>query len=152
MECGCLHGGVIENGRTHNPLTLWTVPVFVHVYGCGCTYWVDPYECLAEECYNNKKEKKVDPYPNLMTPRGGSLCSPVYKTVGAILSAMQEKNKNTNFNYFSGKYTKRIKEREIHAIKNQMPRSGRQDFFFYNVFIFYTLYYPFREILANLTG
>ena len=31
MECGCLHGGVIENGRTPNPLILWTVPVLVHV-------------------------------------------------------------------------------------------------------------------------
>ena len=31
MECGCLHGGVIENGHTHNPLTLWTLSVLVHV-------------------------------------------------------------------------------------------------------------------------
>ena len=29
MECGCLHGGVIENGRTRNPLTAWTVPELV---------------------------------------------------------------------------------------------------------------------------
>ena len=48
-ECGCLHGGVIENGHTCNPLTLWTVPVLVQV-------WVhilgDP-QCSAEERYNN---------------------------------------------------------------------------------------------------
>ena len=30
-ECGCLYGGVIENGLTHNPLTLCSVPVLVHV-------------------------------------------------------------------------------------------------------------------------
>ena len=29
MECGCLHGRVIENGCTRNPLTLSTVPVIV---------------------------------------------------------------------------------------------------------------------------
>ena len=49
MECGCLHGGVIENGCTRNPLALWTVPVLVRV-------WVhilgDP-QCSAGECYNN---------------------------------------------------------------------------------------------------
>ena len=44
--------GVIENGRTRNPLTLWSVPAFVHVpYGCVCTYRVT--ECSAEERYNN---------------------------------------------------------------------------------------------------
>ena len=35
-ECGCLHGGIkIENGRTRNPLTLWTVHVrvWVHILG-----------------------------------------------------------------------------------------------------------------------
>ena len=26
-----IHGGVIENGRTRNPLTLFSVPVLVHV-------------------------------------------------------------------------------------------------------------------------
>ena len=31
-ECGCLLGGVIENGRTGNPLTLWTAPVLVPVW------------------------------------------------------------------------------------------------------------------------
>ena len=31
QECGCLHGGVIENGRTHQSLTLCSVPVLVHV-------------------------------------------------------------------------------------------------------------------------
>ena len=31
MECSYLHGGVIENGHTRNPLTLRTVPVLVHV-------------------------------------------------------------------------------------------------------------------------
>ena len=31
MECGFVHGGVIENGRAHNPLTLCSVPVLVHV-------------------------------------------------------------------------------------------------------------------------
>ena len=30
-ERGCLQGGVTENGRTRNPLTLWTVPVLVNV-------------------------------------------------------------------------------------------------------------------------
>ena len=30
-ECGCLHGGVTENGRTRNPLTLCSVPALVHV-------------------------------------------------------------------------------------------------------------------------
>ena len=30
-ECGCLYGGVIENGRARNPLTLCNVPVLVHV-------------------------------------------------------------------------------------------------------------------------
>ena len=30
--------GVIENGRTRNPLTLWTVPVLVRVPGCGCLH------------------------------------------------------------------------------------------------------------------
>ena len=30
-ECGCLHGGVIENGRIRNPLTLCSVPVLVPV-------------------------------------------------------------------------------------------------------------------------
>ena len=30
-ECGCLLGGVIENDRTRNPLTLWTVHGLVHV-------------------------------------------------------------------------------------------------------------------------
>ena len=30
-ECGCLHGGIIESGRTRNPLTLRTVPVLVHI-------------------------------------------------------------------------------------------------------------------------
>ena len=40
MECGCLHGGVIENGRAHNPLTLCSVPALVHVQVWGCTYWV----------------------------------------------------------------------------------------------------------------
>ena len=30
-ECGCIHGGVIENGRARNTLTLWTVPVLIHV-------------------------------------------------------------------------------------------------------------------------
>ena len=34
MECGCLHGGVIENSHTHNPLSLTqlTVPVLVRVW------------------------------------------------------------------------------------------------------------------------
>ena len=41
MECGCLHGGVLENGCTRNPLTLWTVPVHkLYMYGCGRTYRV----------------------------------------------------------------------------------------------------------------
>ena len=31
-ECGCLHGRVIENGCTCNPLTLSTVPVLVRVW------------------------------------------------------------------------------------------------------------------------
>ena len=31
MECGCLHGDLIENGRACNPLTLCSVPVLVHV-------------------------------------------------------------------------------------------------------------------------
>ena len=31
MECGCLCGGVIENGRTCNPVTLGSVPALVHV-------------------------------------------------------------------------------------------------------------------------
>ena len=31
-ECGCLHGGVIENGHACNPLTLCSVPVLVHVH------------------------------------------------------------------------------------------------------------------------
>ena len=30
-ECGGLHDGVIENGRTCNPLTIWTVLVLVLV-------------------------------------------------------------------------------------------------------------------------
>ena len=30
-KCGCLHGRVIENGHTHDRLTLWTVRVCVHV-------------------------------------------------------------------------------------------------------------------------
>ena len=30
-EGGYLHGGVIENGRTRNPLTLCSVPALVHV-------------------------------------------------------------------------------------------------------------------------
>ena len=34
-ECGCLHGGVIVNGRTLNPLALSSVPVLVHVTGVG---------------------------------------------------------------------------------------------------------------------
>ena len=42
MEHGCLHGEVIENGSTHNPITLWTEPVRVQV-------WV---HILGEECYN----------------------------------------------------------------------------------------------------
>ena len=52
MECGCLHGGVIKNGHTRNPLTLCSVHVLVHVQ-----VWVhiagDPQECSAEELYNN---------------------------------------------------------------------------------------------------
>ena len=38
-QCGCPDGGVIENGRTRNPLILWTepvhvqVPVWVHILG-----------------------------------------------------------------------------------------------------------------------
>ena len=31
MECGCLQGGVIGNGRTRNLLALCSVPVLVHV-------------------------------------------------------------------------------------------------------------------------
>ena len=46
MQCGCLHGGAIENGRTRNPLTLWTAPVRVWVHILG-----DP-QCSVEECYN----------------------------------------------------------------------------------------------------
>ena len=34
-----VHGRVIENSRTCNPVTIWTVPVLVHV--CGCTCWVN---------------------------------------------------------------------------------------------------------------
>ena len=53
MECGCLHGGIIENGRTSNPLTLCSASALVHV-----RVWVhlpgDPQECSAEERYNNK--------------------------------------------------------------------------------------------------
>ena len=30
-ECGCLHGGVIENSRARNPLTLCSVHAIVHV-------------------------------------------------------------------------------------------------------------------------
>ena len=68
MECGCLHGEVIENGHTRNPLslTLRTVAVrvrvwvWVWVYGCGCgctgvgvcTVLGDPQtQSSAEECY-----------------------------------------------------------------------------------------------------
>ena len=44
--------GVIENCRTHNPLTLWTVPLFVHVW-----VWVhilgDPQSVQPEEHYKN---------------------------------------------------------------------------------------------------
>ena len=32
-ECGCVHGGVIENGRTRNTLTLGSVPVGREVTG-----------------------------------------------------------------------------------------------------------------------
>ena len=39
-ECGCLHGGVIENGRECNPLTLCSVPVHVMMYRRVCTYRV----------------------------------------------------------------------------------------------------------------
>ena len=31
MEGGCIHGGVIENSHTRNPLTLWTVSLLVRV-------------------------------------------------------------------------------------------------------------------------
>ena len=55
MECGCLHGGVIENGHARNPLTLCSVPALVHVQ-----VWVhipgDP-QCSAEERYNNNRLK-----------------------------------------------------------------------------------------------
>ena len=48
-ECGCIHGGVIENGRACNALTLCSVPVLVHVQ-----VWVhipgNP-QCSAEERY-----------------------------------------------------------------------------------------------------
>ena len=30
-RCGCRHGGEIVNGRSRNHLTLWTVPILVHV-------------------------------------------------------------------------------------------------------------------------
>ena len=45
-----VHGLVLENGHTHNPLTLWTVLVqyvwvWVNILG-------DP-QCSAEERYNN---------------------------------------------------------------------------------------------------
>ena len=51
-ECDCLHGGVIEKGRTRNPLTLCSVPVHVWVHIPG-----DP-QCSAEERYNNNKYPK----------------------------------------------------------------------------------------------
>ena len=38
--CDCLHGRVIKNGHTCNPFTLCSVPALVHMYRCGCTYWV----------------------------------------------------------------------------------------------------------------
>ena len=52
-ECGCLHGGVTENGRARNPLTLGSVPVLLHVQ-----VWVhipgDPQSVqLTEKRYNN---------------------------------------------------------------------------------------------------
>ena len=35
-----VRGGVIVNGRTRSPLTLWTVPVLVHVGVWVCTFQV----------------------------------------------------------------------------------------------------------------
>ena len=55
-ECGCLRGGVIDNGRARNPLTLCSVPVLV---SCTCTgvgaHTRRPSECSAEaeQRYNN---------------------------------------------------------------------------------------------------
>ena len=41
MECSCLHGKVIENGCTRNPLTLvYGLYLYLYMYRCGCTYWV----------------------------------------------------------------------------------------------------------------
>ena len=52
MECGCLHGGVSENGRARNHLTLCQCTCTCTCTGVGaCTRW--PSECSAEECYNN---------------------------------------------------------------------------------------------------
>ena len=31
-ECGCLHGGVTENGHARNPLTLCSAPLYLHVH------------------------------------------------------------------------------------------------------------------------
>ena len=50
-SAGCLHGRVIENDCTCNPLTLCSVCVLVHVQ-----VWVhilDGPQCSAEERYNN---------------------------------------------------------------------------------------------------
>ena len=50
-ECDCLHGGVIENGCTHNPLTLCSVPALIHVQ--VCVHILGDPQCSAEERYNN---------------------------------------------------------------------------------------------------
>ena len=53
MECGCPQGGVIENDRTCNPLTHWTVHNICMGVGAH-TGW--PWECSADERYNNNKQ------------------------------------------------------------------------------------------------
>ena len=72
-ECGCLHGGVIENGRTRNPLLYTCRGVGAH------TGW--PPECSAEDRYNNNNNKNaqsavsVIPWQNPHAAMGHRICS-----------------------------------------------------------------------------
>ena len=60
-ECGYLHGKVIENGRTRNPLNLCTAPLLVRVRGVVHRSLLADPQCvqLRNVPYNNKRTGKV---------------------------------------------------------------------------------------------
>ena len=118
-ECGCLHGGVIENGCSRNPLTLCSVPVLVHVH-----VWVhilgDPQSVQLRKATTTTKSRSSGctqlpaTDPSVYYPSG---CNDVWQALDTEGTSAAANNATTS----TGHSTRRVEHSEGHPIYAPTP-------------------------------